>query len=239
MLAEPMKACLLFNVEPGQDSLSGSQALDTLRDTGMVIHFGHFRSAEIEEVAHVMLPIASLHETDGSHVNCEGEIQSWKAATHPAGDSRPGWKVLRVLANFLNQDGFEYTTAEQVCSETSQVSKTSLNPAVFTPATVEKNKLSRIHSLPIYRIDAVTRRAQPLQQTSDNPAAVATLHPETLARIGVEEGGMVEISHADRKIEITVMSNASIPESCVLLPTAMPETAELGAANWLEVKHSA
>jgi hypothetical protein len=85
----------------------------------------------------------------------------------------------------------------------------------------------------------MTRRAQPLQQTFDNPAATATVHPETLAGIGAEEGAKVEISHAGRKIEITVMSNISIPESCVLLPTAMPETAELGAANWLEVKPSA
>ena len=83
MLDQPLKACLLFNIEPSQDSLAGNQALKTLRDTGMVVSLSNYRSAEIEDIAHVMLPLAATAETDGSHVNCEGVMQSWTAAVHP------------------------------------------------------------------------------------------------------------------------------------------------------------
>ena len=57
---------------------------------------------------HVMLPLATVAESDGTHVNCEGKNQSWKAAIHPKGESRPGWKILRVLANYLDLEGFDF-----------------------------------------------------------------------------------------------------------------------------------
>ena len=87
----------------------------------MVVSISNFRSAEIEDVAHVMLPLATISETGGTHVNCEGKIQSWRAAVKPAGDSRPGWKILRVLGNYLALDGFDYTSAESIRSETTAI----------------------------------------------------------------------------------------------------------------------
>jgi NADH-quinone oxidoreductase subunit G len=235
MLDQPLKACLLFNVEPSQDSLAGNQALKTLRDTGMVVSLSNFRSAEIEDIAHVMLPLAATAETDGSHVNCEGKMQSWTAAVHPSAESRPGWKVLRVVGNYLALDGFDYTNTESICAETRAISKSKGRPEVYTLIVNEQNMLERITHLPLYRTDGVTRRAEPLQQTLDNPPATATIHPDTLGSIGIEEG-MVEIGNADIKIEISVKSDPSTPLNCVMLPTATEETAALGGINWLEVK---
>ena len=38
-------------------------------------------------------------------------------AATPVGEARPGWKVLRVLANLLNLPGFEYTSSDQITEE--------------------------------------------------------------------------------------------------------------------------
>lgn len=239
MLNPATKACLLFNIEPSLDCIAGNSAVDALRETGMVIHVGCYRSAEIEELAHVMLPLASVTESDGTHVNCEGNMQSWKAAVHPQGEARPGWKVLRVLANYLDLDGFDYTASETIRDENSSLigsAKGMASMDVYAPVLVEQNMLACISHLSLYRVDTVTRRSQPLQQTLDNPPAAAGMHPDTLASMGIDDGNTVELANGGGKIDICVYASTSIPLNCVLLPTAMQETAALGNANWLEVK---
>ncbi|HEC27463.1 MAG TPA: NADH-quinone oxidoreductase subunit G [Gammaproteobacteria bacterium] len=242
MLNPALKACLLFNIEPSLDCIAGNKAVDALRETGMVIHVGCYRSEEIEELAHVMLPLASVTESDGTHVNCEGNMQSWKAVVHPQGDAKPGWKVLRVLANYLELDGFDYTASETIRDESSSLISATTRTAsmeVYAPVLVEQNMLACISHLSLYRVDTVTRRSQPLQQTLDNPPAAAGMHPDTLASMGIDDGITVELANGDEKIDISVYASTSIPLNCVLLPTAMRETAALGSANWLEVKSHA
>jgi NADH-quinone oxidoreductase subunit G len=242
MLDQALKACVLFNIEPSLDCKAGSKAVDRLREAGMVIHIGSYRSEEIEEIAHIMLPLAMVTESDGTHVNCEGNGQSWKAAIYPKGDARPGWKILRVMANYLDLDGFDYTTCESIRDENGQPGSLENGAGsieVGSAAINEESKLACITHLPLYRVDAVTRRSQSLQQTLDNPPAAAGMHPETLASMKIEDGNTVELTNGDGKIDITVYTSASIPVDCVLLPTAMQETAALGNANWLEVKSRA
>ncbi len=242
MLDQALKACVLFNIEPSLDCKVGSKAVDGLREAGMVIHIGSYRSEEIEEIAHIMLPLATVTESDGTHVNCEGKNQSWKAAVHPEGDARPGWKILRVMANYLDLDGFDYTTCESIRDENAQsgsLENGAGGTEVGSAAINEESKLACITHLPLYRVDAVTRRSQSLQQTLDNPPAEAGMHPETLASMKIEDGSTVELTNGDGKIDISVYASASIPVDCVLLPTAMQETAALGNANWLEVKSRA
>ena len=35
----------------------------------------------------------------------------------PVGESRPGWKVLRVLGNLTDAEGFDYVSSEDVLAE--------------------------------------------------------------------------------------------------------------------------
>ena len=242
MLDQVMKACILFNIEPSLDSKSGSKAVDALREVGMVIHIGAYRSDEIEDVAHVMLPLATVTESDGTHVNCEGKSQSWKAVIHPKGESRPGWKILRVLANYLDLEGFDYLTCESIRDDEDSAGnpeKEIAGTSLGTMSLAEDNKFACITHLPLYRTDVVTRRADALQNTLDNPDAAAGLHPDTLASMKIEDGSSIELASENGKISISVYSSDAIPLNCVLLPTAMAETAALGNANWLEVKSSA
>jgi NADH-quinone oxidoreductase subunit G len=69
------------------------------------------------DYAHVLLPVGTFAETAGTFVNCEGRWQSFLGAATPLGQSRPAWKVLRVLGNMLGLEGFDASDAAQVRNE--------------------------------------------------------------------------------------------------------------------------
>ena len=116
MLSEPMKALLLLNTEPMLDAADASAARRALAASGLVVALTAFKDAAAD-VADVMLPIAPFTETAGTYVNAEGRAQSFHGVVKPMGDSRPGWKVLRVLGNLLGVPGFDFETSEDVRAE--------------------------------------------------------------------------------------------------------------------------
>src|SRR5262249_19809682 len=113
MVESPRATYVLFGVEPSQDLAAGARALGALRDA-KVIAFTSFASPELLDVADVLLPIATFAETAGTFVNAEGRWQSFDAAAEPAGESRPGWRVLRVLGNELGLPDCEYRTPSEI-----------------------------------------------------------------------------------------------------------------------------
>ena len=237
MLEDPLKACLLFNIDPVHDALHGDQALATLNDTGMVVHIGNYYDADLDDCCHVQLPLATFSETDGTHINCEGKQQAWVAAVSPLGDARPGWKILRVLGNFLSLDGFDYNLIGEVSSEATagladlHVKQESIE---FSVSETAADRLQRIFELPLYRSDAVVRRAGSLQSAADNKVT-AEMHPDTLQSIGAEEGANVRFSDGERSIELTVIGSQRVPAQCVVIPTATADSNALGAATSVEV----
>jgi NADH-quinone oxidoreductase subunit G len=239
MLSTALKAAVLFNLEPSQDSILGQHAVNTLADTGMVVYIGNYRSEEIDSVADVMLPLAMHAESEGSHVNCEGKIQSWQAAVTPPGEARPGWKILRVLGNYLDQDGFDYVSAEAVRNEVEDLASAVVDAEVVSNSASEEGRIERVYTLPIYRTDCVTRRSDPLQQTQDNQHVLASMHSKTLAALGIEDDTLIEIGNGSNSINVQVKQDDAVATNCVAIPTAVPETTVLGNAGWLEVKGSA
>jgi NADH-quinone oxidoreductase subunit G len=112
MLAARLKAYLLFGgIDPPLD-LAGE--VDALASAELVIAATTHLTEAVKARAHVVLPIGSFAETAGTFVNVEGRWQSWQGAAKLIGESRPGWKVLRVLANLLNVPGVDYASSEEV-----------------------------------------------------------------------------------------------------------------------------
>ncbi|HZA95825.1 MAG TPA: NADH-quinone oxidoreductase subunit NuoG, partial [Burkholderiaceae bacterium] len=116
MIEQPRKAYLLWNIEPDYDVGNPAAAARALQAADTVIACSVYRNGALD-YADVILPITPFTETAGTFINCEGRVQSFNGTVRPAGDSRPGWKVLRVLGNLLGLDGFEYETSDQVRSE--------------------------------------------------------------------------------------------------------------------------
>jgi NADH-quinone oxidoreductase subunit G len=112
MLQSALKAYVLFGaVDPALDLAVNSRALGAAE---LVIALTTHLPESLRSSVHVVLPIGSFAETSGTYVNAEGRWQSWPGAAKLPGESRPGWKVLRVLANLLNIEGVDYVSSEEV-----------------------------------------------------------------------------------------------------------------------------
>jgi len=120
MIDERLKAYVLYGVEVSND-YADPVALDTaLNEAEFVVSFSTFRSA-VPMQADVVFPLAAFTEIDAGYINCEGVTQFASAAVKPMGQSRPGWKILRVLGNFLKLDGFDHVTSKDIITELEEV----------------------------------------------------------------------------------------------------------------------
>ena len=170
MLAGGLKAVLLLNNEPVFDSAAGARAAEALGKAEMVVTLSPFKANM--EFSDVLLPIAPFTETSGSFVNAEGRLQSFHAVVKPLAEVRPGWKVLRVLANLLGVQGVDYETSQDVhAAATAGATSVPANllgngaPAVNSIANGAGHAAPVVAS--IYQLDSIVRRATSLQLTAD------------------------------------------------------------------------
>jgi NADH-quinone oxidoreductase subunit G len=114
LFAQPKKAYVLLNAEPELDAANPQQAIGRARrrDGRRDVAFKHGM-----DYADVLLPISPFSETAGTFVNCEGRAQSFNGTVKPLGETRPAWKVLRVLGNLLGLSGFDYENSEAIRDE--------------------------------------------------------------------------------------------------------------------------
>lgn len=169
MIDGGLKAAILLNNEPEFDSAAGKAAIAGLNKAEMVVTLSPFKANL--EFSDVLLPIAPFTETSGSFVNAEGRLQSFHAVVKPLADTRPAWKVLRVLANLMGVAGVDYETSQDVLAEAT-------GGAAQVPANVLSNAAQAVSAVPagtatapavasIYQLDSIVRRATSLQLTAD------------------------------------------------------------------------
>ena len=232
MQAAPKKAVLLLNVEPEIDVADGGQAVAALKQAQSVMAFTPFVSDTLLEVCDVLLPIAPFTETSGSFINMEGRLQSFYGVVKGLGDSRPLWKVLRVLGNVFALQGFEYDSSEQVLKDAvnaDTLPEKLNNQAAWQSADVQTaSGLVRVGGVGIYHSDAIARRSAPLQATGHAAVPAARVHPNTLAALGLADGDMAQATQGGAKLAVTVAADAHLPENVVYLPLHT-ENAALGA----------
>jgi len=163
MLAGGLQAAILLNNEPEFDAAAGAAALAGLNQAQMVVTLSPFKTNLA--CSDVLLPIAPFTETSGSFVNAEGRVQSFHAVVKPLGETRPAWKVLRVLGNLLDLPGFEFDTSQDV------LAAATARPANLSNATQAAISLAAPAAAPvvasIYQLDGLVRRAPSLQLTAD------------------------------------------------------------------------
>ena len=246
MLTQPRSAYVLLNVEPDLDFADGVRALRALEAARHVVALSVFDSPALRAVADVLLPVAPFTETSGTYVSCEGRVQSFAAVNRPLGETRPGWKVLRVLGTMFALKGFEFNDSEGVLREAlgdgspdairARLGNDVRNVRVEAggdAASVEQG-LERVAIVPAYAADALVRRAAALQRTRDaREAGLARAHPETLARTGIADGERVRVSSGDRQTELVVVADGKVAPDCVCIAAALPETVALGAPDGL------
>lgn len=176
MLDGALKAVILLNNEPEFDSAAGAKSKANLMNAQMVVSLSPFKANMA--FSDVLLPIAPFTETSGTFVNAQGLAQSFHAVVKPLGETRPAWKVLRVLANVLGLPGFDYESSADVLKQLS--GDDSSNPYSVNPALLSNQTTASVDRTPsmvspvvarIYSLDGTVRRASSLQLTADAKSA--------------------------------------------------------------------
>jgi NADH-quinone oxidoreductase subunit G len=234
MVGEPLKAYLLLGAEPELDMHDPVRALAALAQAELVVALSPYEHRAVE-YAHVMLPIGPFTETAGTFINMEGRVQSFNGCVQPLGETRPAWKVLRVLANLLGIPGFEQDTAQAVRTEAlaggdvsarldNRIDTGSLGALPPAP-----EGLQRIGEVPIYSADPIVRRSPPLQKTRDAAPPVAWVSGAMYERLGLRPDDFLRVRQGGGEAVVAVGVDVGVPDGCIRLAAARPETAELGA----------
>jgi len=239
MLTSSLKAYVLAGVEPDLDIADGVSALKALGDAELVAVLSPFKSKSLLDVADVLLPIAPFTETAGVFVNCEGRAQSFFPVVKCAGDSRPGWKILRVLGAALELDGFDFDRIEDVRMEVLGEGD-ELHSAVKFNNDIAIGEFSlpaitsgiqRIADIPIYSADVLVRRSLPLQATKDAEMPCGRMSNATLELLGLRSGIMVRVTSTKGQVVVRLEEDNGVSDGCVRLAGAHHSTVALGGLH--------
>ncbi|CAJ0777828.1 NADH-quinone oxidoreductase chain 3 [Ralstonia condita] len=234
MLAQPRRAYVLLGAELEFDTAHPQQARAALDQADTVVVLAPFASRAALEYADVLLPTAPFTETAGTFVNCEGLPQSFNGVVRGLGDSRPGWKVLRVLGNLLNLPGFEYDTSEAVRDEVlakpvaGQLSNATT--AQITVPVADSVGIERLADVPIYHADPIVRRAGSLQLTAAARAAVrAGVSADVFTQLGLADGDAVRVTQGQGSVVMPAVLDRSLASGVIRVPAATEASTKLGA----------
>jgi NADH-quinone oxidoreductase subunit G len=198
MVEQPRSLYVLLNTEPQLDHGLPVAARAALGGAQSVIALTAWQSPELLETADCLLPITPFTETAGSFVNCEGRLQTFNGVVRAAGQARPAWKVLRVLAELAGVTGVAFDSAEAVRAAAlpgDWVSRLNnhMQGSIGAIEPIGPSELERLADVPIYFADPLVRRAQSLQQTRDARPPTARVNQRTLAALGMQPGDSVMV----------------------------------------------
>ena len=246
---------MVLHAEPLLDVDQGAQAIAALKSAQFAVALTPFATGA-RDWAHVMLPISPFTETSGTFVNAQGSAQSFKGTVTPRGQTRPGWKVLRVLGNVLHLAGFDDESSESVRDAvlsggvTGRLSNqlqgeimtlASGNAAGVGPSSGQAATgaastgsvgmaLERVTDVPIFRTDAMVRRAPALQESVSSRTPVARMHASTLSQLGVAQGTQVLVKAATGQVVLAAEQDNTLALGAVRIAAGFEQTAALGSA---------
>ena len=237
MFAAPRAAYVLLNVEPQHDAANPLQAKAALADAFVVAMSSYFDG--LADVADVILPMTPFTETAGTFVNAEARVQTFNPVGKPLGDSRPAWKIMRVLGERLGVAGFDFNDVngvrEKIASVLNQGAATN-NNAVAVAGIEAQNVagLSRSARVSAYAADPITRRAESLQLTDlARNAQLVGLSANVYANLGLAQdlagdAAWVYVSQDGVKIKAQAMLNPNLADNVVDIQGGTHLAAQLG-----------
>ena len=235
VLSGDRRAVLLMNLEPDSDLPNPDQARAALAKASTVIALSAYKSADILEVADVILPITTFTETVSTFVNAEGRVQTIQPAVKPLGDSRPAWKVLRVLGGLLNLDGFLYNLPEEVLGDALGESYCTKLSNQATVSTLTKSNLAQLNGLErladvnIYAGDQIVRRSSALHLTRDAKRGNQVgLGQKLFTELGLKEGDAVRVTQGSQSVDLPATLEANLVAGAVRISAGTTASAKLG-----------
>ena len=228
---ESPRAFVVVHAEPEFDCANPVAARAALERASLVVVLSAFRSAT--RYANVLLPVAPFTETSGTFVNCEGRVQTFRGVAQPLGETRPAWKVLRVLGTMLGLPDIAFDSSEQVRDATlgngdqlsarlSNATRTEITRSAKAAGGVE-----RVADVPIYFADPLVRRAPSLQASADAKPPKARLHRTLLDQLGIEEGAQIKVRQGQGEAVLATQVDPRVPPGVVRIAAAHPSTCGL------------
>ncbi|HIB77709.1 MAG TPA: NADH-quinone oxidoreductase subunit G, partial [Flavobacteriales bacterium] len=229
MLNQPMDAYVLCQVEVEADCWDGHAALKAMYGAECVTCLTAYETPLMRDYADVLLPVATAYETSGSRINAQGDWQSFNAVVPAPGEARPSWKVLRVLANLMDLDDFDYQNTTEIHDELYQmVGEVSVSNAMEWACPDSLSSLLGngegvpcVSPISLYSTDALVRRAPDLQQTRDARSMdpMVRAHPNTLNALGLQGENIEVLVGMDQDSQtLSVCADEGVAENCVMIP---------------------
>ena len=236
VLSGDRRAVILMNIEPDADLPNPVAARAALAKANTVIALSAYKSADLLEVADVILPISTFTETVASFVNLEGRVQTIQPAVKPLGDSRPAWKVLRVLGGLLGLDGFLFNMPEEVLGEAldegycTRLNNKSSSSTVANANISSANGLERLADVNIYAGDQIVRRSSALQHTRDAKRGNQVgLNQKTFVELGLKEGEAVRVTQGAQSVDMPATLEVNLAPGTVRISAGTAASAKLGS----------
>jgi len=235
VLSGDRRAVIMMNIEPDCDLPNSAQARAALAKANTVIALSAYQSPDLLEVADVILPITPYTETVATFVNAEGCVQTIQPSVKPLGDSRPGWKVLRVLGGLIGLEGFLFNMPEEVLGEAlndqycAKLNNRSSGNALGNDGQVLQSELERLSDVNIYAGDQIVRRSSALQLTRDAKRATQVgLGQKIFSDLGLSEGDIVCITQGNQSLKIPATLEANLASGVVRISVGNSVGAKLG-----------
>ncbi len=236
MLANPRKAYLVLHAEAEYDFARPAAAREAFRQADMTVVLTPF--AQGQDYADVLLPVSPFTETAGAFVSCEGRLQDFHGVVKPLGETRPGWKVLRVLGTMMKLPGFDAESAADVRALAldgaggiaERLDNRARLPLVAPRARAAGpggSAAERVADVPIYFADPLVRRSESLQHTADARAPKARMHASLLASLGVADGSEVRVKQGRGEVVLQAVADAAVPPGVVRIAAAHASTSGL------------
>lgn len=220
------RAYLSLHLDPVLDGHNAALVREALQSAHSVIALSSYQTENLLQYADVLLPIAPFSETSGTFINMEGTAQSFHGVVRPLGETRPAWKVLRVLGNMLQFNGFDYNSSEEIRDEVLSDSyelRLSTKIAAFPVEAKPISKdLVRLGEIPLYQLDMLSRQAPSLQKTQDALwAEQIYVNSALMADKGLVEGDIVRVRQAEGEALLPVAVDHELPDHVVRVPATM------------------
>ena len=236
ILSQSKEAYIMMNFDPFYDYHSPKKINSALKKAKFNLAISPYISDSFKEFD-VVLPMTPFTETSGTFINMEKTIQSFSAVTPPVGQSRPGWKILRVLANFLQLEGFSYDSSEEVKTdamiEMDKKNEFSLND--FKPSNIERG-LEVLNVVRANDSDMIVRRAPSLHQNKNKDQSCCLINPTTMLEQGLIDGQKIKISSSEAEILINAKADDNVCLNAIIIYGKQDETFILGMHNKVKIK---
>ena len=236
ILSGERRAVILMNIEPDSDLPNPAAARAALAKANTVIALSAYKSADLMEVADVILPTSVFSETVSTFVNLEGRVQTVQPSVKPLDDSRPAWKVLRVLGGLLGLDGFLFNAPEEVLGEAlddgycNRLNNKATSSSIANGNLAPFNGLERLADVNIYAGDQIVRRSSALHLTRDAKRGNQVgLNKITFAELGLKEGDAVRVTQDSHSVDMPATLEVNLAPGAVRISAGTMASAKLGS----------